>query len=83
MARNTGKDSRRGQVNSRTQLLNPLTEHYIKRDSITGRFMDVKSDDNPFKGVAKEKISFKSNPSINKATAQKAENAVRSVKYKM
>lgn len=82
MARNTGKDSRKGAVSGRTQVFNPATGHYVKRDSATGRFMDVKSDGTPFKGVTKEKTSVKSNPSVNKSTAKKAEKAVISVKNK-
>ena len=55
MAKNTGKNYRIGSVDDRTQVFNPHTERYIKRDTETGRFMDVKSDGTPFKGVAKEK----------------------------
>lgn len=29
--------------------------HWVKRDSETGRFMDQKADNHPFKGVRKEK----------------------------
>jgi hypothetical protein len=29
--------------------------HWVKRDDTTGRFMDIKSDKKPFKGVRKEK----------------------------
>lgn len=51
-----GDNARRGAVKSRTQVFNPRTGHWIKRDSETGRFMDVKtSSDSPFKGVTKEK----------------------------
>ncbi len=82
MARNTGKDSRKGSVSKRTQVYNPSTGHYIKRDSETGRFMDVKSDGKPFKGVVKEKSSVKSNPSVKKSTANKAEKAVIAVRNK-
>ena len=57
MAKNppTGDGHRHGQVNDRSQTYNPKTETYVKRDSNTGRFMDVKSDGAPFKGVRKEK----------------------------
>ena len=27
---------------------------WVKRDTITGRFIDIKSDGTPFKGIAKE-----------------------------
>lgn len=34
----------------------PQSGHWVKRDTDTGRFMDVKtSDKTPFKGVRKEK----------------------------
>ncbi len=55
MAKNTGDGFRRGSVNDRTQTYNPHNDTYVKRDTTTGRFMDVKSDGTPFKGVAKEK----------------------------
>ncbi|MCL1690093.1 hypothetical protein [Elizabethkingia anophelis] len=57
MATNPPKDnSRKGAVKDRTQVLNPRTGHWTKRDSETGRFMDVKtSSTEPFKGITKEK----------------------------
>ena len=58
MAENTGKGSRKGAVKERTQVENPKTGDYTKRDetegSHKGEFMDVKKDGKPFKGVAKE-----------------------------
>lgn len=51
-----GDNARKGAVRNRTQLQNPKTGLWVKRDSVTGRFMDVKtSSDKPFKGVTKEK----------------------------
>jgi hypothetical protein len=50
-----GDGHRNGQVRDRSQTFNPRTEQYVKRDTDTGRFMDVKSDGHPFKGVRKEK----------------------------
>jgi len=50
-----GDGHRNGQVRERSQTFNPRTEQFVKRDTNTGRFMDVKSDGNPFKGVRKEK----------------------------
>lgn len=44
-----------GAVRQRSQVYNPKTEHWVKRDSGTGRFMDQKADSKPFKGVRKEK----------------------------
>ena len=46
---------RNGAVRRRSQTYNPKNDRWIKRDTDTGRFMDQKSDDNPFKGVRKEK----------------------------
>ena len=53
MAKNTGKNFRRGAVTGRTQFKRP-DNHWQKRDERTGRFMPVKDDKTPFKGVAKE-----------------------------
>ncbi len=46
---------RKGAVTGRSQTYNPKTDSWVKRDTETGRFMDQKSDDKPFKGVRKEK----------------------------
>jgi hypothetical protein len=55
MAKNTGKDYRKGAVDNRTQLdLDPKNGKFVKRDRSTGEFIDVKEDEKPFKGVAKE-----------------------------
>lgn len=54
MAKNTGKGYRKGAVDNRSQTFNPVTEQWVKRDSDTGRFLDVKQDGEPFKGVRKE-----------------------------
>ncbi|MFP5040448.1 hypothetical protein [Parasediminibacterium sp. JCM 36343] len=52
----TGDNSRKGAVRERSQVQNPKTGLWTKRDTETGRFMDVKtSDPSPFKGVRKEK----------------------------
>lgn len=42
-------------VRKRSQTYNPVTEQWVKRDKETGRFMDVKQDGTPFKGVRKER----------------------------
>jgi hypothetical protein len=57
MARNkpTGDGARKGAVKDRSQVKNPQNDRWTKRDKDTGRFIDVKSDKNPFKGVSKEK----------------------------
>jgi hypothetical protein len=54
MAKNTGTGYRVGQVTGRSQTNTP-SGHPVKRDTTTGRFMDVKADKKPFKGVRKEK----------------------------
>jgi hypothetical protein len=57
MAKNkpTGDNARKGAVKKRSQVLNPKTNLYVKRDAETGRFMDVKTTGGKFKGVRKEK----------------------------
>ncbi len=51
----SGDGHRNGAVKGRTQTHNPKTDQWVKRDSETGKFMDVKNDGKPFKGVTKEK----------------------------
>jgi len=57
MAKNppTGDNARKGAVRDRSQTYNPKTEQWVKRDAGTGKFMDVKQNGTPFKGVRKEK----------------------------
>lgn len=50
-----GDNSRIGAVKDRSQSLNPKTDLYTKRDTNTGRFMDVKTTGGKFKGVRTEK----------------------------
>ena len=50
-----GDGHRQGAVRDRSQVYNPKTEHWTKRDTTDGRFIDQKKDDRPFKGVRKEK----------------------------
>lgn len=52
MGKNKG---RVGEVKKRSQIKNPVTQNWQKRDLGSGEFMDVKSDKKPFKGVRKEK----------------------------
>lgn len=55
MAKNTGKDFRKGSVDDRSQLnVDPTGSKFVKRNTKTGEFMDIKEDDKPFKGVAEE-----------------------------
>ncbi len=55
MAKNTGEGYRRGEVRDRSQVQNPKTGEWTKRDTGNGEFMDNKSDGKPFKGIRKEK----------------------------
>ena len=50
-----GDNARKGAVKGRSQAHNPNTHQWVKRDTSTGKFMDVKQDGKPFKGVRKEK----------------------------
>jgi hypothetical protein len=50
-----GDNKRIGAVRDRSQTQNPKTDQWVKRDTTTGRFIDVKQDGTPFKGVRKEK----------------------------
>jgi hypothetical protein len=59
MAKNTGTGLRKGAVSGRTQVPNPVTGDYVKRDESEGsdgkgQFMDVKQDGSKFKGIAVE-----------------------------
>lgn len=53
MAKNTSNNTRKGAVKARSQVLNPKTKLYVKRDKTTGQFISAKST--PYKGVRKEK----------------------------
>lgn len=58
MAKNkpVGDNSRKGAVKERTQMRNPVTKLWTKRNTESGQFIDVKtSSSKPFKGVRKEK----------------------------
>jgi len=50
----TGDNHRQGAVRERSQTYNPKNDHWVKRDTDTGQFIDQKSDRKPFKGVRKE-----------------------------
>jgi hypothetical protein len=54
MGKNTEEGYRKGAVKDRTQVQNPQTGDWTKRNREDGEFMDVKADGEPFKGVAKE-----------------------------
>ena len=54
--RPVGDNARVGAVRGRSQSYNPSTGLWTKRDTQTGKFMDVKTSSNtPFKSVRKEK----------------------------
>jgi hypothetical protein len=50
-----GDGHRNGQIRDRSQTYNPENKSWVKRNTEDGRFMDVKSDGKPFKGVRKER----------------------------
>ena len=51
----SGDGHRNGAVRQRSQVQNPKTGVWTKRDAGSGRFMDGKSDGTRFKGVRREK----------------------------
>jgi hypothetical protein len=51
----SGDGRRNGAVKGRSQVHNPKTDTWTKRDSKTGKFIDGKKDGTPFKGVRKER----------------------------
>jgi hypothetical protein len=52
-----GDNARKGAVRKRSQLEATVMgeEHWTKRNTESGRFMDQKADDKKFKGVRREK----------------------------
>lgn len=56
MAKNGAKGGgRRGAVSKRSQIQNPNTDLWTKRDTSSGRFIATKKNGGPFKGVRKER----------------------------
>jgi hypothetical protein len=49
-----GDNHRQGAVRDRSQVYNPKTEQWVKRNDGTGQFIDVKQDGTKFKGVCRE-----------------------------
>jgi hypothetical protein len=75
MARNkeAGDDRRVGAVRKRSQIKNKLTGTWTKRDDTTGKFMDVKEDKKPFKGVRKKGLkTMAKKAAVKKRPAKKA-----------
>lgn len=59
MATNPPKDnSKKGAVKERTQFQNPKTGLWTKRDSETGRFMDVKTSSSILLKALQKKNNF-------------------------
>ncbi|WP_448073234.1 hypothetical protein [Georgenia yuyongxinii] len=54
MAKNTGRGSRVGSVSGRSQVRSS-SGTWVKRNTTTGRFVEVKKSGGSFKGVRKEK----------------------------
>ncbi len=63
-----------------SQVRNSATGNFILRDSRSGKIIDVKTSRNPFVGIRSVKSEIKSNPSVAKSVAKKAERAVIQVK---
>jgi len=55
MGTNTGDDRRNGSVKGKNQVFNPKTGKWVKMDTTTGKFVSVKKDGEPYKGVRKKK----------------------------
>lgn len=51
----SGDGHRNGAVKERSQVFNPKTHLWTKRNTENGQFMDVKTTGGKFKGVRKEK----------------------------
>jgi hypothetical protein len=54
-----GDGHREGAVKKRAQVLNPRSGRFTKVDTKTGKFIDQKADNKPFKGVTKKKPAKK------------------------
>jgi len=50
-----GDNARKGAVKGRSQTKHPNNKLFVKRNTETGKFMDVKTSGGKFKGVRKEK----------------------------
>jgi len=56
MAKNIGNGKcRKGAITKRSQIYNPLIKKWVKRDTKSGKFIDQKADNKPFKSIRKEK----------------------------
>lgn len=50
-----GDNHRNGAVRQRSQTFNPHNNRWVERDTDSGRFINQKADNRPFKGVRREK----------------------------
>lgn len=73
MAKNkeAGDNRRVGAVKSRSQIKNAITGTWTKRDDKSGKFLDVKDDKKPFKGVRKKKSGATTQTVAAKSAAKK------------
>jgi hypothetical protein len=73
MAKNKtpGDNRRAGAVKKRSQIRNKVTGTWTKRDAKSGKFLDVKADPKPFKGVRKAKAAT-AKTAAKKGAARKA-----------
>lgn len=56
MAKNAAAgNGRLGPIKNRIQSLNPRTKQWVKTNTKTGKFIDVKGNGTPFKGIRKSK----------------------------
>lgn len=77
MAKNkeAGDNRRVGAVKSRSQIKNAITGTWTKRDEKSGKFLDVKDDRKPFKGVRKKKSGAAAKTAAAKSAAAKKAGA--------
>ena len=54
MAKTTNEGARVGAVRDRVQVLNPVTQHWVKLDTKTGKIIDQKKTYGPYKGIRKK-----------------------------
>lgn len=64
----TGDGHRKGMVKGRSQT-RTLSGHYVKRDTSTGRFMDVKTSSNSIQGRPKGVMAHRKAPHARSKTA--------------
>jgi hypothetical protein len=82
MAKNKtpGDNRRSGAVKGRSQIKNKLTGTWTKRDTKSGKFLDVKEDPTPFKGVRKVKKTAAKKAAAKKAATKKTAAKKKAVK---